>query len=136
MQAAAVLAAAWLLAIPLTSSSQPEVASAVRGSTVLGKVDEVAPEWLRQVPKEFSALLDTSGLPDVIGPFGRTPVADVAVALGESPSGLAVGCWGCSPAVVVVAAAQQDPISEKAGQWEEDEPVSLRIPTSWSRVHL
>ncbi|MDX5452903.1 MAG: acid resistance serine protease MarP, partial [Rhodococcus sp. (in: high G+C Gram-positive bacteria)] len=29
------------------------------------------------VPKEFSALLDTSGLPDVIGPFGRTPVAEV-----------------------------------------------------------
>nr|WP_296764391.1 acid resistance serine protease MarP [Rhodococcus sp. (in: high G+C Gram-positive bacteria)] len=77
LQAVAVLAAAWLLAIPLTSSSQPEVASAVRGSQVLSKVDEVAPQWLREVPKEFSALLDTSGLPDVIGPFGRTPVANV-----------------------------------------------------------
>ncbi|OZF33744.1 acid resistance serine protease MarP [Rhodococcus sp. 14-2483-1-2] len=87
LQAVAVLAAAWLLAIPLTSSSQPEVASAVRGSTVLGKVDEVAPDWLRQVPKEFSALLDTSGLPDVIGPFGRTPVAEVAA----PDSGIAAG---------------------------------------------
>lgn len=77
LQAVAVLAAAWLLAIPLTSSSQPDVASAVRGSKVLGKVDEAAPQWLREVPKEFSALLDTSGLPDVIGPFGRTPVANV-----------------------------------------------------------
>lgn len=77
LQAVAVLAAAWLLAIPLTSSSQPDVASAVRGSKVLSKVDEVAPQWLREVPKEFSALLDTSGLPDVIGPFGRTPVANV-----------------------------------------------------------
>ncbi len=77
LQAAAVLAAAWLLAIPLTSSSQAEVASSVRGSQVLGKVDEVAPQWLREVPKEFSALLDTSGLPDVIGPFGKTPVANV-----------------------------------------------------------
>lgn len=88
LQAVAVLAAAWLLAIPLTSSSQPEVASAVRGSTVLGKVDDVAPGWLREVPKEFSALLDTSGLPDVIGPFGRTPVANVDVpdpALQASP---------------------------------------------------
>ncbi len=88
LQAAAVLAAAWLLAIPLTSSSQPEVASAVRGSQVLGKVDEVAPQWLREVPKEFSALLDTSGLPDVIGPFGRTPVATVEApdpALQASP---------------------------------------------------
>ncbi|MGA9873746.1 MAG: acid resistance serine protease MarP [Rhodococcus sp. (in: high G+C Gram-positive bacteria)] len=77
LQAVAVLAAAWLLAIPLTSSSQTQVASAVRGSEVLGKVDEVAPQWLREIPKEFSALLDTSGLPDVIGPFGRTPVANV-----------------------------------------------------------
>ena len=67
-----------ILAIPLTSSSQPELAGAVRGSQVLSKVDEVAPQWLREIPKEFSALLDTSGLPDVIGPFGQTPVADVA----------------------------------------------------------
>ena len=78
LQGVAVLAAAWLLAIPLTSSSQPELAGAVRGSQVLSKVDEVAPQWLREIPKEFSALLDTSGLPDVIGPFGQTPVADVA----------------------------------------------------------
>lgn len=77
LQAAAVLAAAWLLAIPLASSSQPQLAGAVRGSEVLTKVDDVAPQWLREVPKEFSALLDTSGLPDVIGPFGQTPVATV-----------------------------------------------------------
>ncbi|MDV3208911.1 MAG: MarP family serine protease [Rhodococcus ruber] len=66
LQAVAVLVAAWLLAIPLTASSR-----------VLSTVDVLAPDWLRGVPKEFSALLDTSGLPDVIGPFGRTPVAEV-----------------------------------------------------------
>lgn len=77
LQATAVLVAAWLLAIPLTSSSQPEVAAAVRDSRVLGTVDEFAPAWLRQVPTEFSALLDTSGLPEVIGPFGRTPITTV-----------------------------------------------------------
>lgn len=87
LQAVAVLVAAWLLAIPLTSSSQPEVASSVRGSAVLGRVDEVAPDWLRQVPKEFSALLDTSGLPDVIGPFGRTPVVEVAAPDASTASG-------------------------------------------------
>ncbi|WP_068279544.1 MarP family serine protease [Aldersonia kunmingensis] len=77
LQAVAVLVAAWLLAIPLTTSSQPLVASSVRGSKVLATVDDLAPEWMRELPKEFSALLDTSGLPDVIGPFGRTPVASV-----------------------------------------------------------
>ncbi|MFE3293243.1 acid resistance serine protease MarP [Rhodococcus sp. NPDC059234] len=87
LQAAAVLVAAWLLAIPLTASSQPAVATAVRGSKVLTQVDEVAPNWMRRLPSDFSALLDTSGLPDVIGPFGRTPIAvvdapDPAIAQG------------------------------------------------------
>ncbi len=77
LQAGAVLVAAWLLAVPLTTSAQPEVAAAVRGSAVLGKVDEVAPGWMRGLPNEFSALLDTSGLPEVVGKFGRTPVASV-----------------------------------------------------------
>ncbi|MBJ8346057.1 MarP family serine protease [Antrihabitans sp. YC2-6] len=77
LQMVAVLAAAWLLAVPLTASSQPEIAAAVRGSKVLAKVNAVAPEWMRELPSEFSALLDTSGLPDVIGPFGRTPITRV-----------------------------------------------------------
>ncbi|MEV0947365.1 MarP family serine protease [Rhodococcus sp. NPDC049939] len=77
VQAVAVFIAAWLLAIPLTSSSQPQVSAAVRGSSVLEAVDNVAPAWLRQLPNEFTALLDTSGLPDVIGPFGRTPITNV-----------------------------------------------------------
>ena len=77
LQAMAVLVAAWLLAVPLTTSGQPEIAAAVRGSKVLAGVDALAPQWMRQLPGEFSALLDTSGLPDVIGPFGRTPIATV-----------------------------------------------------------
>lgn len=77
LQAVAVLVAAWLLAVPLTAATQPQISAAVRGSTVLGTVDDIAPDWLRGIPNEFSALLDTSGLPDVIGPFRRTPVAEV-----------------------------------------------------------
>ncbi|GFG62440.1 hypothetical protein MMUR_65760 [Mycolicibacterium murale] len=52
--------------------------NAVKGSKVLAQVDEVAPEWLRAVPKRLSALLDTSGLPAVLQPFGRTPIVEVA----------------------------------------------------------
>ena len=73
LQVVAVLVAAWLLATPLTSSDQPNLAAAVRGSKVLAEVDEVAPPWLKTVPTRLSALLDTSGLPDVLQPFGRTP---------------------------------------------------------------
>ncbi|MQY31994.1 MarP family serine protease [Nocardia aurantia] len=77
LQCVAVLATAWLLALPLASSSQPGIAAAVNGSRVLSDVNEVAPNWLRRVPNEFSRLLNTSGLPDVIGPFGRAPIAAV-----------------------------------------------------------
>ena len=66
LQMVAVLVAAWMLATPLTSSDQPNLAAAVRGSKVLAQVDEVAPSWLRSVPTRLSALLDTSGLPDVL----------------------------------------------------------------------
>jgi S1-C subfamily serine protease len=77
LQCVAVLVTAWLLALPLASSSQPGIAAAVNGSRVLSDVNEVAPNWLRRVPNEFSRLLNTSGLPDVIGPFGRAPIAAV-----------------------------------------------------------
>lgn len=69
--------AAWLLATPLTSSDQPDLAAAVRGSRVLSAVDQAAPAWLKRVPTRLSSLLDTSGLPDVLQPFGRTPIVNV-----------------------------------------------------------
>jgi S1-C subfamily serine protease len=79
VQLVVVLVAAWLLATPLTSSSgQPSLAAAVRGSRVLAQVNDFAPEWLKTVPKRLSALLDTSGLPQVLEPFSRTPVVAVA----------------------------------------------------------
>ncbi|MET8877180.1 CvpA family protein, partial [Nocardia sp. NPDC004604] len=77
LQAVAVLVTAWLLALPLATSSQPAIASAINGSKVLADVNEVSPNWLRRLPNEFSKLLNTSGLPDVIGPFGRAPIAAV-----------------------------------------------------------
>ncbi|WP_099024881.1 acid resistance serine protease MarP [Mycolicibacterium palauense] len=77
MQILVVLVAAWMVAIPLTTSGQPNLAAAVRGSKVLAEVDQVAPSWIRSVPKRLSALLDNSGLPDVLQPFGRTPISPV-----------------------------------------------------------
>jgi S1-C subfamily serine protease len=101
VQLVVVLTAAWLLATPLTQSKdQPELASAVKGSRVLAKVNEVAPGWLKTVPKRLSALLNTSGLPAVLEPFSRTPVIPVASpdpALANNPAVLAA-----QPSVVKV----------------------------------
>ena len=77
LQLVVVLIAAWLLASPLTSSDPPNLAAAVRGSKVVAEVEKYAPNWLRTVPKRISALLSTSGLPDVLEPFGRTPIQNV-----------------------------------------------------------
>ena len=77
LQLVAVLITAWLLATPLTSSGQPNLAAAVRGSKVLKQVDDVAPTWMKAVPERIKALWDTSGLPDVLQPFGRTPIIPV-----------------------------------------------------------
>ena len=88
MQMVAVLVAAWMLTFPLQSSDQPNMAAAVRGSQVLKGVNDIAPVWLRSVPDRLSALLDTSGLPDVLHPFGRTPIVAVDppdAALADDP---------------------------------------------------
>lgn len=89
LQLVVVLTAAWLLATPLTQSKdQPALATAVKGSRVLAQVDQVAPSWLKTVPRRLTALMNTSGLPAVLEPFSRTPVVAVATpdaALANSP---------------------------------------------------
>jgi S1-C subfamily serine protease len=84
-QVVVVLAAAWLLLTPLASSSgQPALAAAVRGSRVLAQVNGFAPDWLKAVPPRLSALWNTSGFPQVLG----RPVAPAAApdpALANNP---------------------------------------------------
>lgn len=106
LQLVVVLVAAWLLGSPLTSSNQQNLAAAARDSKVITEVDKYAPDWLRSVPKRMSALLSTSGLPEVLEPIG-TPIqavdppdpslADSLVVSKSVPSvvkirGVATGC--------------------------------------------
>lgn len=88
LQLVVVLIAAWLLATPLTASDQPNLAAAVNDSRVLRQVNDIAPRWLKNVPRRLSAMLDDSGLPAVLEPFSRTPIAAVDApdpALAASP---------------------------------------------------
>jgi S1-C subfamily serine protease len=80
LQVVTILLAAWVLAIPLTSANQPNLAAAVRGSRILTGVDQVAPEWVTsKLRASLNKLYGTSGLPDVLPRFGRTPNVDVDV---------------------------------------------------------
>lgn len=77
LQLVVVMIAAWLLATPLTASDQPNLAAAVNDSRVLRQVDDLAPGWLKTVPRKLSAVLDDSGLPAVLEPFKHAPIAAV-----------------------------------------------------------
>lgn len=76
-QAAAMLLVAWLVAIPVAAQEGPGLGKAVRGSSVLAKIDDVAPEQLQRIPAAFTSVLGTTGFPDILGPFGTTPLQEV-----------------------------------------------------------
>lgn len=77
LQAATVVVAAWLVALPLASASFPALAAGVRGSEVLRAVDSVMPDGAKELPDELRELLDSSGFPDVLSPFAQTPITEV-----------------------------------------------------------
>ncbi|MFC0313366.1 MarP family serine protease [Gordonia phosphorivorans] len=78
LQFVAILVAAWLLATPIRSAeSDGAFARSVSESRVIDAVDRVAPQWMRELPGDFTALLDNSGLKQVISPFGDAEVAAV-----------------------------------------------------------
>lgn len=79
LQLVAILVAAWLLAVPIRSAAQPQLADAVNGSQVINAVDRIAPQWMRELPADFGTLIDSSGLKQVISPFGETEVAEVDI---------------------------------------------------------
>lgn len=78
LQFVAILVAAWLLATPIRNAAADSAfAQSVSGSKVIDVVDGVAPDWMRELPADFTALLDNSGLKQVISPFGEAEVATV-----------------------------------------------------------
>lgn len=93
LQAVTVVVAAWLLALPLASASFPGLAAGIRGSEVLRAVDNVMPAGAKLLPNELRQLLDSSGFPDVLSPFTKTPITEVGPpdpALASSPAVQAV----------------------------------------------
>ncbi|ASF08005.1 MarP family serine protease [Nocardia brasiliensis] len=62
VHAAAVPLAVWLLAAPLTVSTQPGLLAAVRDSVVVRSVDEVAPYWLASLSTVVTAPMVEAGL--------------------------------------------------------------------------
>lgn len=74
----AVALVAWLVAVPLASSSMPWLAKSVRGSVVLGGIDDLMPSPARALSQALRDTIDTRGFPDVFGDLAPTRVRDVA----------------------------------------------------------
>jgi S1-C subfamily serine protease len=74
----AVLLVAWLVAVPLGSSSLPWLNREVRSSAILGGINDLMPEQAQALSAGLRQTLDTNGFPDVFGGLTRTPAREVA----------------------------------------------------------
>lgn len=74
----AVLLVAWLVAVPLGSSSLPWLASSVRNSALLTVVDRVLPDQAQQLSTALRDTVDTNGFPDVFGDLAPTRARQVS----------------------------------------------------------
>jgi S1-C subfamily serine protease len=74
----AVVLVAWLVALPLASSSMPWLARSVRDSVVLGGIDQLMPAPARALSDALRETIDTRGFPDVFDGLTPTRVRDVA----------------------------------------------------------
>ncbi|MEU8047075.1 MarP family serine protease [Micromonospora echinofusca] len=74
----AVLLVAWLVAVPLGSSSLPWLASSVRNSALLTVVDRVLPDEAQQLSTALRDTVDTNGFPDVFGDLAPTRARQVS----------------------------------------------------------
>jgi len=74
----AVLMVAWLVAVPLGSSSLPWLNRAGRSSAVLGGINQLMPQQAKALTAALRTTLDTNGFPDVFGGLAPTRARDVA----------------------------------------------------------
>jgi S1-C subfamily serine protease len=79
LQAFAVLVAAWLVALPLTSAAGlPGLASAINRSRVLRAVNSFMPATAQALPDDLRRTLAASGFPLPVEPFSSSPDAATA----------------------------------------------------------
>lgn len=71
--ALAVLLVIWLIAVPLAAVPFPWLSSAIRGSAVLGKVNEVIPNQAQDLSTRLREVFNSSGFPAILDPLAPTP---------------------------------------------------------------
>ncbi|TDB77772.1 MarP family serine protease [Micromonospora sp. KC721] len=74
----AVMLVAWLVAVPLGSSSLPWLAASVKNSALLNVVDQVLPDQAQELSTALRDTVDTNGFPEVFSGLGRTQARQVS----------------------------------------------------------
>jgi S1-C subfamily serine protease len=77
LSALAVLLVAWALGVAISGSRIGGVTPLVRGSAVLGEVDEVLPESAGSALQAFNDVVGTSFFPRYLEPFARERIVEV-----------------------------------------------------------
>ena len=67
----------WFIATPLAASFPGQVGASLRESKVLAAIDVAVPPVFSQVPARLALLLDETGLPPLVSPFGTARGAHV-----------------------------------------------------------
>ena len=73
LQAITALVVAWLIALPLATSSNVALSSALKNSTCFSTVDSVMPDSVRSLPNELRSMFDALGFPYAVLPRRRSP---------------------------------------------------------------
>lgn len=73
----AVLAAAWALGYSVSGTTIPYLSTAVRGSSILDRVDTVMPRQASSVLRAFNDVLDANLFPRYLDPFERETITAV-----------------------------------------------------------
>ncbi|KAA0909462.1 MarP family serine protease, partial [Streptomyces apricus] len=80
----AVLLVAWVAASVLGASASPVVISSIRGSALLGAVQDTMPDTTPAWFSRATSALTEAGFPQVFNPFENEPTAEVAEPSGDS----------------------------------------------------
>jgi S1-C subfamily serine protease len=77
-QMVAVLAVAWLVALPIAALPVPALSSQIRSSAVIAGVDKVMPPAAENVSAGLRSLFTGSGFPPILAPLAPAPSVPVA----------------------------------------------------------
>ncbi|MGO1948657.1 MAG: MarP family serine protease [Mycobacteriaceae bacterium] len=77
VQVVTTVVVAWLIVVPVAGNNSGDLGKAVRGSSILSGVSDIAPSWLEALPSQTASFFGDSGFPVITDPFTDIPDTEV-----------------------------------------------------------